>query len=107
MQQYTDAVGRFELEPEEDECMVLIRRECEVRPAPGMQQPHGAEEDRSIQFEMKAMKVHAERLEPITEDGEVNEQRTEAWITGRWQPVTLHPTRDWVERISTSSAAAG
>ncbi len=65
------------------------------------------EEDRSIELETITMKVHAERLEPITEGMEEDEQQTEAWITGRWQPVVLHPARNWVDRIVTESAGSG
>ena len=108
LKQCTLGTNQLEVEPK---CLILVRREFQVVPAAGMKKAlmlgrtarelalfRDVEEDRSGEVETRTTRVHAERLELITDGMDGGEQRTEAWIAGRWQPVVLHPDRGWVDR---------
>ena len=117
LKQCTLGTNQLEVEPK---CLILVRREFQVVPAAGMKKAlmlgrtarelalfRDVEEDRSGEVETRTTRVHAERLELITDGMDGGEQRTEAWIAGRWQPVVLHPDRGWVDRSIGESGSTG
>ena len=94
--------------PEGEDSLVLIRRECPIVPPRGKpamklgrsdqemdQFRDVAEGEEVITVGTETTRVSAERLEPTTEEIQ-EEQRVEAWMANRWQPVILHADGTWV-----------